>query len=175
MKININIEDKNKFLFRIVCLCFVMLMIKSLYLTTVKGEEYSQIADNKIYKKISINAPRGEIRDRNGTLLAGNRPLFSVEISPNEISPDNINDVVEDVVDILESNGETIKDEFPITITPSGYEYTFDKKIEEWKKANSIPLHYDAQQTFDYMVDTLTGNGMITVSESDKSMTFRAR
>ena len=167
MKININIEDKNKFLFRIVCLCFVMLMIKSLYLTTVKGEEYSQIADNKIYKKISINAPRGEIRDRNGTLLAGNRPLFSVEISPNEISPDNINDVIADVVDILESNGETIKDEFPITITPSGYEYTFDKKIEEWKKANSIPLHYDAQQTFDYMVDTLTGNGMITVSESD--------
>ena len=104
MKININIEDKNKFLFRIVCLCFVMLMIKSLYLTTVKGEEYSQIADNKIYKKISINAPRGEIRDRNGTLLAGNRPLFSVEISPNEISPDKINDVIADVVDILESN-----------------------------------------------------------------------
>lgn len=164
MKININIEDKNKFFFRIICLCFVMLVIKSFYLTTVKGEEYSQIADNKIYKNISINAPRGEIRDRNGTLMAGNRPLFSVEISPNEISSDKINEVIENVVDILESNGETIKDEFPIVISQTGYEYTFDKKIENWKKANAIPLHYNAQETFDYMVDTLTGNGMITVS-----------
>lgn len=167
MKININIEDKNKFLFKIICISFVLLLVKSFYLTTVKGDEYSEIANDKIYKKISIDAPRGEIRDRNGTLLAGNRPLFSVEISPNEIDADDINIVIDKVVDILEKNNEKIKDEFPIIITDSGFEYTFDKKVSDWKKANSIPAHFTAQQTFDYMIDMLVENGVITIGADD--------
>ncbi|MGL5258128.1 MAG: penicillin-binding transpeptidase domain-containing protein [Proteocatella sp.] len=167
MKININIDDRNKFFFKIVILCFVVLIFKSFYLTTIKGDEYSEIADNKIYKKISIDAPRGEIRDRNGTLLAGNKPVFSVEISANEIEAETINGVVSDVVDILENSGEKIKDEFPIVITDNGYEYTFDKKVSEWKKANSIPANFTAEQTFDYMVDTLTSNGVISLDQND--------
>lgn len=167
MKININIDDRNKFFFKIVILCFVVLIFKSFYLTTIKGDEYSEIADNKIYKKISIDAPRGEIRDRNGTLLAGNKPVFSVEISANEIEAETINGVVSDVVDILENSGEKIKDEFPIVITDNGYEYTFDKKVSEWKKANSIPANFTAEQTFDYMVDTLTSNGVISLDPND--------
>lgn len=167
MKININIDDRNKFFFKIVILCFFILIFKSFYLTTIKGAEYSEIADNKIYKKISIDAPRGEIRDRNGTLLAGNKPVFSVEISANEIDADNINVVVSDVVDILEKSNEKIKDEFPIVITDNGYEYTFDKKVRDWKKANSIPADFTAEQTFDYMVDTLTANGVINLDPND--------
>lgn len=167
MKININIDDRNKFFFKIVIVCFVILLIKSFYLTTVKGAEYSEIADNKIYKKISIDAPRGEIRDRNGTLLAGNKPVFSVEISANEIDVDTINKVISEVVVILEASNEKIKDEFPIAITENGYEYTFDKKINEWKKANSIPINFSAEQTFDYMVDTLSSNGVITLDPKD--------
>lgn len=167
MKINIKIDDRNKFFFKIVIVCFVILLAKSFYLTAIKGAEYSEIANNKIYKKISIDAPRGEVRDRNGTLLAGNKPVFSVEISANEIEANNINKVVSDVVSILESSKESIKDEFPIVITENGYEYTFDKKISDWKKANSIPANFTAEQTFDYMVDTLTSNGVITLTPED--------
>lgn len=167
MRININIEDKNKFLFKIMCICFVLLLVKSFYLTTVKGAEYAEIANDKIYKKISIDAPRGEIRDRNGTLLAGNRPLFSVEISPNEINSEDINLVIDKVINILESNDEKIKDEFPILITKNGFEYTFDKKVSDWKKANAIPAQFTAQQTFDYMVDMLVENGVIVIEADD--------
>ena len=65
----------------IVLVVFAVILAKILYLTTVKYQHYTELAQSKTYKNLTIEAPRGEIRDRYGRLLAGNKNQFAVKIS----------------------------------------------------------------------------------------------
>src|SRR3982750_2178549 len=48
------------------------------YLQLVKGEYYSERAENQRIRNIPIPAPRGAILDRNGKILVDSRPTFNV-------------------------------------------------------------------------------------------------
>ena len=67
----INSDLRNKVVYGVICILFAALISKAAYVSVVRGGEYSDIANNKIYRQITIEAPRGEIYDRNGILLAG--------------------------------------------------------------------------------------------------------
>src|SRR5690606_40461394 len=69
---------------------FLVLSFRLATLTIVKGDYYRELSDTKRVKEIATTAPRGEIRDRNGVLLAGNKPSFTVQILKDEIK--NIED-----------------------------------------------------------------------------------
>ncbi|WP_072886594.1 penicillin-binding transpeptidase domain-containing protein [Tepidibacter formicigenes] len=159
--------DVLKFAFIIV---FSIIVLKVSYMTVIKGEDYYEQAQNKVYKKIPIEAPRGEIRDRYGRLLAGNRPSFTVQLSKDEIEKADPNEIADKVIKILEQNGEKYIDEFPIIIAENGdYYYTYDKSIYEWKQKNNIPLIYSAEESFYEIVDRLINEGILNVDkDTDK-------
>jgi penicillin-binding protein 2 len=50
-------------------------------LTVVEGKQWDQAASSISIKSISTSAPRGEILDRYGRVLAGNMPSFTVRFS----------------------------------------------------------------------------------------------
>ena len=54
----------------------LILSFKLATLTIVEGDYYRDISDNKRLKEIYITAPRGEIRDRYGRLLAETNPVL---------------------------------------------------------------------------------------------------
>lgn len=85
-------------------------------LTIVQGEEYRTEADVKTIRDIPIKAPRGNIYDRNGVLLAGNIPSFTVQMRKDDIDRENLNDTVLLLAEILDRNNEKILDEFPIEL-----------------------------------------------------------
>ena len=66
---------------------FVFIFAKVLYLTVFSSEIFKNREAMFIYRNISIEAPRGDIKDRYGRLLAGNRPGFNVYISNNTKIP----------------------------------------------------------------------------------------
>lgn len=171
-----NFDIRNKIVFASISLLFAALMAKAAYVSVVQGGTYSDIADNKIYRRIDISAPRGEIRDRYGTLLAGNREAFSVEIYPSGASDVKLlNDTISEVIRILESNGEKVKDEFPIIIENGKYNFTYDLNVENWKKSNEIPLDFTAEQTFNRLVEILSGDGSITVTPEDDNASLQSK
>lgn len=140
---------------------FCILAARISFMTIIQGEEYYKQASNKVYRKISVQSPRGEIRDRYGRLLAGSRPSFTVRISKNEVLKDRTNDVVLELVNILEKNGDEYLDEFPIVTDNGTYEFKFDEKINEWKVDNNIPLVSSAKESFYIMADRLVESGTI--------------
>ena len=169
-------EIRSKIVFAVISLAFAALFIKSAYVSVVQGATYSDIADNKIYRRINISAPRGEIRDRYGTLLAGNREAFSIEIYPSGATDvSDLNSTITEVIRILEDNEEKIKDEFPITIEGNTYKFTYDTNVENWKKSNEIPLDFTAQQTFDRLVEILSGDGTISITEEDDNASIQSK
>jgi penicillin-binding protein 2 len=56
------------------------------YMQVVKGEEYLERAVRNRIRLVRIPAPRGLIRDRNGVVLADNRPSFDLMATPTEIA-----------------------------------------------------------------------------------------
>lgn len=171
----VNNDLRNKVIYTVLCVFFVLLMSRAIYLSVIKGSIYSDIADNKIYRKITLNAPRGEIRDRYGTLLAGNREAFSVEIYPGSMKPEELNETISSIIEILQSGEEKIIDEFPILIQEGNYEFTFDQEVSQWKKSNEIPEDFTAEQTFDYVVEVLQADGVIEVQPEDDKATIQSK
>lgn len=160
--------DRLSIIKNLILVAFVVILVKILYMTTFKYEHYTELAENKTYKQLLIKAPRGEIKDRYGRLLAGNKNLFTVQVSGDEIKRKDsngksmANDICLKLINLLEKNNEEYIDEFPIYIQNGKYYYTFDKNIREYKNNNNIPQELDAKESFYYLVDQLVSEGVLT-------------
>ena len=160
--------DRLSIIKNLILVAFVVILVKILYMTTFKYEHYTELAENKTYKQLLIKAPRGEIKDRYGRLLAGNKNLFTVQVSGDGIKRKDsngksmANDICLKLINLLEKNNEEYIDEFPIYIQNGKYYYTFDKSIREYKDNNNIPQDLDAKESFYYLVDKLVSEGVLT-------------
>ena len=160
--------DRLSIIKNLILVAFVVILVKILYMTTFKYEHYTELAENKTYKQLLIKAPRVEIKDRYGRLLAGNKNLFTVQVSGDEIKRKDsngksmANDICLKLINLLEKNNEEYIDEFPIYIQNGKYYYTFDKNIREYKNNNNIPQELDAKESFYYLVDKLVSEGVLT-------------
>ncbi|MBD1564131.1 penicillin-binding protein 2 [Vibrio sp. SA48] len=79
--------------------------------------------DNRI-KVVPIAPNRGLIYDRNGVLLAENRPVFNLEITPEQVK--NMAETIARLQGILEISPEKIA--------------TFEKERRQTRRFNSIPI-----------------------------------
>lgn len=118
------------------CLTYSILIGKLFYLQIVKGEHYLENYELLIRKTKEIPATRGNIYDRNGNLLAYNELAYSVTIEDTfptnlERSEKNaeLNRVLDKVLSIVESNGDSVINNFGISLSSSG-EYQFTQSSE---------------------------------------------
>ncbi len=84
MKLNEQSQNLSGRIITIQIVAFVLLGLlgaRLYYLQIVKGEYYSEKAENQRIRHIPIPAPRGAIFDRNGKLLVDSRPTFNVVLS----------------------------------------------------------------------------------------------
>jgi penicillin-binding protein 2 len=143
----------------------LILGIRLFVITGVQGSEWTQAADTNTIKTISTDAPRGAIYDRNGVLLAGNKPSFTVNFARNGLSAEKANASIAKLINILEKHGETPEDSFPILIGSDGkYSYTFDAEIKKWLAAQKLPADMTALEAFDEICrqnDIKPGTGRI--------------
>lgn len=124
----------SRMLVMLVCFCaaFIILVCRLFYLQIIKGEEYAQKYELQIKKTKSLKASRGNIYDRNGNLLAYNELTYSVTIedstsSDASVSERNevINQTLEQIIRLVEKNGDSIIDTFGISLDPAGnYQFT---------------------------------------------------
>lgn len=61
-----------------------ILVLRLVWLQLFQGAYYKKSAETNRTRKISVQAPRGDIYDRNGAVIVSNRPSFAVSIIPNE-------------------------------------------------------------------------------------------
>ena len=118
----------------IVLLLIFALSLRLAILTIVQGDYYRDISDNKRVKEVYITAPRGEIRDRYGRLLAGNEPSFTVQLLKDELNikdKKKTNETLLSLIRLLEEDGVNYVDEFPINLNVFKYKNEKDYFSEE--------------------------------------------
>ncbi len=128
-------ENRITILCFFIFLLFTILTIKLFELQIIQGEEYLNDFEQKITRTLVVDAPRGNIYDRNGVPLAINETVYSVKIDPS-ISVSNINEVLIKLVRLFNEYDQTYIDNLPITTTRP-YQYTFEDnkaKEKQWKR-----------------------------------------
>jgi len=99
MKIGDHIQNLGMRVGAIQALAFLLLGLlgaRLYYLQIVRGEYFSERAENQRVRLIPIAAPRGAIFDRNGKLLVDSRPTYNVVLSNEPLKSINVNDRVYD-------------------------------------------------------------------------------
>jgi penicillin-binding protein 2 len=86
----------------VVIASFALLSFQTWQMQIVQGEQYLQQADGNRFRLLSIDAPRGIIYDRNGLLLAGNIPSFTVSIVPADLPEEEEDRVFQRLSALLE-------------------------------------------------------------------------
>jgi penicillin-binding protein 2 len=124
-------------LFLVICL----LSFRLATLTIAQGDYYRDLSDNKRLKEVYTTAPRGEIRDRYGRLLAGNKPSFTVQLLKDEL---NIKDVqlknsgILKLIRLLEEDGVSYLNEYPLELNVFKYNTEEDYNSNELTPINKV-------------------------------------
>ena len=75
----------------------------------LKASEYRSSETRQSIRRVRRPAPRGRIFDRNGVLLAGNRPSYSIAVFVEELrQPGRISNTVARIATYLDEIGTTI-------------------------------------------------------------------
>ena len=110
-------------------------------LTIAQGDYYRNLSDNRRVKEVYTTAPRGEIRDRYGRLLAGNKPSFTVQLFKDEInlySREEKNEAFLTLVRLLEEDGVNYIDDFPIDLNTIKYKSEKDYQEESLSPMDKV-------------------------------------
>ncbi|GHU49858.1 penicillin-binding protein [Clostridia bacterium] len=133
----------------LIVILMIALFIRLFVLTVVQNEDWILAADNNDMRTVYTAAPRGEIYDRYGRLLAANLPSFTVQFSRNNMNDDALNKSAAMIINILEGNGESYVDNFPILYEDGRFVYKYQKEIVAWLISQEMPPEYSAEQAFD--------------------------
>ena len=113
------------------CALFLVLVQRLFTLQIVDGEDYLENYTLKIKKTSEVQGTRGNIYDRNGNILATNRLAYSVQIEDNGSYEDNeqknklINETINHVIDIVESHGDQVVNDFGIVLENDQYRFLY--------------------------------------------------
>lgn len=132
----------------IVYLVGIMILMQLFNLQIVKGAEYRVESNTKLTREAKIEAARGSILDRSGNVLVSTEMEFSLEMYNAKTEDDQLNSSILAMTTILESNGDSYVDPFPISIDPFEYHFDNEEDLINWKEKYKIPEAASAEEAF---------------------------
>lgn len=136
-KIKANFNLRYNLLTFFVYLVGAILLIRLFSLQIVHGTEYRETSNTRLTRESTIEHARGNIDDRNGTVLATTKTGYSVELYKTKSSNEELNSTILKIVNLLEENEDTYVNNFPIN-NDLEFTYTSQEKINNWKKKYNI-------------------------------------
>lgn len=88
-------------------LCLTGLAGRTIYLMVFESAYYSKMARDVHERERDIKAQRGEILDRNGNVLAGNKPVCTISVIHNQITDEE--KVIDTLTSILKLDREKVE------------------------------------------------------------------
>lgn len=154
-------KKKNEFS-RFNALVIIMLIVFSAIISrlvniqVVNGEVYRETANQKNHKIVSTTAPRGDIIDRNGAILATSQQSYILTFTKTQVSEDSFFPTMDNVFKILDENKQIQADEFLLKVKTSAdkkhTDYSFDFKTQDKPTQDWIELRFKKDRGLDEKV-----------------------
>ena len=149
-----------------------LLLLRLFNLQIVNGQEYRERSEKKMLRETVIEAPRGEIYDRNGVVLANNKLAYNVVIYKVGLENTELNSTLLKVINILEKNNDEIYTSFPMDNLKEGF-HTLAKR-EYLCDVYGIETSLTDQEILEYLYEKYGLNEMnLKNSEKFKIVTLR--
>ena len=111
---------------------FSVLVGRLFELQIVNGQQYLDDYKLQIQKTRIIQGTRGNIYDRNGKRLACNELAYSVTIEDNysesTTKNEELNREIQEIIDIVEANGDSVIHDFNIMLDNGSYKFTMENE-----------------------------------------------
>lgn len=130
--------NQHRFSFRVGALVVLIALMASVFsvrlygVQVVEGRQQEAASTGSYTYYTRVTAARGEILDRNGSVLVGNRASFNIAlIYPVLFSSENPNESLRRLTNLALEHGLEFVDHFPVT-EQKPYEYTTDQYSSAW-------------------------------------------
>ncbi len=149
MKGKPNIKLRFNSLTTIIYILGIILLLQLFNLQIIHGEEYREQSNTRLTRESTDVAARGSILDRNGNEIVGNGMGFSLELYKSKNDNQTLNTTILTMIEVLEKNGDSYKDSFPIRLDEEGnlyFDFDTDEKAINWKKKMKLNESYTPGQ-----------------------------
>lgn len=137
----------------IMIISFTMITGKLVYLQIYKKDDYQDKANTTATKFVSESAPRGNIYDQNGNVLATNTQTYSITYTSTTEADRDFYSTVDKLTDIFDESSETFQDDLILKLDDNNkwyFEYknsdTATRKNEEIRFKRDRGLNEDVQK-----------------------------
>lgn len=130
----------------IALLVFSGIVMRLIYLQILHGDEYKERANNKSYTEIPDPAPRGNILDKNGVVLAKNNQSYVLVYNETDATKKSFFTTMDTVFALLQKNGKVQEDTFELKVPDAknpSYRFEFRSTDPDVKKALEIRFKRD--------------------------------
>ena len=87
--VDANVEARLPFLMVVILLVFGAFVVRLFQLQIIMGEVFAEESKKNSVRLVRLEAPRGDILDREGRMIATTRPAFGVQVMPSDLrNPD---------------------------------------------------------------------------------------
>ena len=145
----------NRYLVLIVLTILVAVVYTSrlFSLQIIQGEEYREKSQKRMLRTETIYAPRGEIVDRNGVILATSKLSYNVELYRVNVEPDVFNNSIYNLIKILEENNDNILTSFPLNEDATDLYFETEEDFKNWKKDVNLNEDFTYQDVINYYIE----------------------
>lgn len=126
-------------LYMIMFIMFGTIISKLFYLQVYKHDDYKEKADTSSMRFISEKAPRGNIYDSEGNVLATNTQTYVLTYMQTDEATKAFYSTMGKVFKVLSENGEKIQDDFLLKVNSNG-EFYFDFKTNDSNSRKATEL-----------------------------------
>ena len=130
----------------------IILIARLIDLQIINGEKYREQAEKRLIRKVDSHAPRGDIYDRNGTLLVTSNVEYVLELYKTKKTTHELNDTILNIVKVLEKNNDSCYNNFPIDLETKTYTQS-EEKVKKWKKDNKFSEEETPEDIISYYIE----------------------
>ena len=143
------INDRYLIMYFCVIVISIVFIITLFNLQIIKGEEYREQSEKRMLRTKTVTAPRGEIYDRNGVILATNKLSYDIRLYKVRVDTKQQNDGIFRLIEILNENSDKVYSTFPVNDTLDGFNFENEEEEKKWKKEFKL----DENLNFDEVID----------------------
>jgi len=163
----------------IIILCCIVFLRHLVNLQIVNGQEYLDTSIKRIITNGVIYANRGNIYDRNGIPIAGNRMGYCIEYVDTDLSNREKNEMLYKLIKLLDQNGDTYKSTLRTIFNFSTFTFNVNregliKQVGLSDEDKKVLMDADPEEVFKYMREkTFDIDPGYTDEEAFRIMEFR--
>src|SRR5688572_18735748 len=117
-----NLRARLRFVQILVVMLLGVLSVRLYVLQVVRGDRYSEIAQNQRRRRLPIPAPRGVIFDRNKKAIVDSRPIYNVILSREDVKGKDLNALIDPLSSGLDIDQQMLYERFEMVKTMPAFE-----------------------------------------------------